>query len=425
MDGNARVEGSKGVRDPLFCRALAVADDETAALLLSCDLCAVRNDLAARAGKAVSAKTGVPRERVMIAAIHTHAGPAVGLLYPPDCGYEAQLVEAMTQTAAEALSSMRPAEVRVGIGRCETMSHVRRLRMKDGSIAMNWERPDPGQVIGVAGAKDDQILALDFVAPDGEHVATVVNFANHPAILAGDNFLYSRDWPGVLVDGLESRFGGTAMFLNGATGNVNHIDVDDPSQGRGFAEVERLGNMLLEAVVPVVRRARPVEAAPIAGLVRDPKVPRRRVSEDDLRAAKRLLEATDVRMVPLVDGLSDEFYSEELLKLAQMAGEPAVLPLQAIRLGEVALVGVPGEPFAELALETKAKSPFDQTLVIGYANGYQGYIPTRDAFREGGYEVRPTSLSSSLDEGAAEMVVSSLLDMLSLLAGPSSERGKQ
>jgi len=412
MEGNTRVEGAKGIHDPLFCRALAVGDGRQSVLLIALDIAAVKNDQAKAIRESLAERTGLSEGSIMVAAIHNHAGPATDLFYESDPAYMARMLATAADAGVAALGSMTGVTISLGTGACKEMGHIRRIRMKDGSLHMNWEGLDPAQVEGPVGRQDTEIIVLNFDAPDGERIATLVNYANHPAILAGDNFLYSRDWPGVLVDGLEDRFGGTAIFFNGATGNVNHIDVYNPKQGRGFPEVERLGRMLLEAVIPVAESALPIGEGEVRAVAAEIEIPHRYVSPQALAHAREVLVRNEGKKEALVDGLGESVYASELLKLAEMQDAPAVLPLQAIAIGDVALASIPGEPFADLALDTKAGSLFTKTMVAAYANGYQGYIPTRQAFDEGGYEVTPTSLSSCLDEGAAETIVSALLDML-------------
>ncbi len=412
MEGNARVEGAKGVHDPLFCRVLAIGDGRQSVLLISLDICAVKNDQAKKIRQELAGRTGLPEGNILVAAIHNHAGPATDLFYESDPAYMGDMFKRAADAGKAALSSMTDVTISLGTGICDDMAHIRRIRMKDGSLCMNWEGLDPAQAEGPVGRKDSEIILLNFDSPEGERIATLVNYANHPAVLAGDNFLYSRDWPGVLVDGLEEHFGGVAIFFNGATGNINHIDIYNPEQGRGFSEVDRLGYMLLKAVIPVAESASPISDGEVRAVAGEIEIPHRRISIEALAHARKILARNKGKKEALVDGLSESVYASELFKLAEMQDSPAVIPLQVIAVGDVAIAAIPGEPFAELALDIKSESPFSKTLVTSYANGYQGYIPTREAFAEGGYEVVPTSLSSSLDEGAAETVVSALLEML-------------
>jgi hypothetical protein len=77
----------------------------------------------------------------------------------------------------------------------------------------------------------------------------------------------------------------------------------------------------------------------------------------------------------------------------------------------VALVSVPGEPFTETAQVISSQSPFAHTLVSGYSNGGFGYMPTRAAFAEGGYETEATPFSEAAAETLSAEAVRLLNEM--------------
>ena len=60
--------------------------------------------------------------------------------------------------------------------------------------------------------------------------------------------------------------------------------------------------------------------------------------------------------------------------------------VHGIRIGSVALLGFPGEPFAEIGERVRDASPFEYTHMAGYSNGHTGYVPTAEEFERGGYE---------------------------------------
>ena len=107
--------------------------------------------------------------------------------------------------------------------------------------------------------------------------------------------------------------------------------------------------------------------------------------------------------------------AQRILALADGAGwqgETKTTEVQALAVGdELAIVGLPGEVFVELGLTLRERSPFKHTLVMGLANASIGYIPTRRAYEEGGYE--PTS--SRLVPGSGERLVEEALALLGTL----------
>jgi neutral ceramidase len=109
-----------------------------------------------------------------------------------------------------------------------------------------------------------------------------------------------------------------------------------------------------------------------------------------------------------------EIYARET---AQLAEWPATFrtPVQTIRVGEMGICALPGEPFCQTGLNIKAKSPFKQTMLVGMANDYAGYLPTEEAHALGGYETWRAK-SSFLEIKAATMIQEAALGMLGAVA---------
>ena len=244
MDGNVRNDVSKGTHDQLWAKALVLESDGRKVALIACDLCGVTEQITQPVRQEL-AREGFDPAGIWIWGTHTHSGPSIlGLHTPIDSAYNSELVRKLVGVVHEANLKMVPARFGVGSGREETVAHNRRLWLKDGSMVMNWEKPSPEKVKGPAGPIDPELIVLSFESTSGEPIATLVNYALHPAILAGDNLLFSADWPGVMAQFVEDNWGGEVLFANGATGNINHIDYKNPKQGRGFAEAKRIGTIL-------------------------------------------------------------------------------------------------------------------------------------------------------------------------------------
>ena len=87
------------------------------------------------------------------------------------------------------------------------------------------------------------------------------------------------------------------------------------------------------------------------------------------------------------------------------------LLVHGLRLGAVALVGVPVELFSEIGTWIREASPFDTTLVSGYWNGYRNYLPTDAERPRGGYEIDISPFQPGSDRivaGAAGRVLEAL-----------------
>ncbi len=103
------------------------------------------------------------------------------------------------------------------------------------------------------------------------------------------------------------------------------------------------------------------------------------------------------------------------MELREVQHEDDQVEVQVFRLGDVGIVGLPGEMFSQFSLQIKRQSPAAHTIVIELANDAIGYLPTREAFEEGGYE--PTTGSTRYQPGAAEKMAASALAQLGRLFG--------
>lgn len=422
--GNFRDDyAARGVHDPLQAKAVVFADSSGAkAAVLALDVCMLDRANVARIRESVHRESGVPPAHVLVHAIHTHSAPAPNDRYafgfdltPHLAEIDGLLVKAASAVAL-AERDLAEADLAVGYAREERVAFNRRLRRRDGSTQMNWEALQPGfdprEIAGPWGTTDPQLTCL-VIERGGRPCAAVVNFGLHPAVLAGDNWLYSADYPGYLAEALGRTLGShfTCLFLNGCCGNVNHVDYCDPLQGRGYKMAERIGYMLAAAAHEAISARQPVAADRIAVSSENVALDRIPIPPDEFRRCEAILEET--RRNPArgqVDGLPEAYFADLRVRMHREQDTPLEAEVMAIHLGEVSLVGLPGEIFCESGLEIKRRSAARHTLVAELANDAVGYVPTRESFAQGGYET--TVGSTFVREGSAERLVASALRQL-------------
>ena len=422
--GNFRDDyAARGCHDPLVAKALVFADSSGAkAAVLALDVCMVDRRNVALIRDAVGCRCDVPPENVVVHATHTHSGPApnsrfcFGFDFEPYRKPAEDFLTLAASAVAMANENLSGAKISIGQASEDRISFNRRLRRKDGSTQMNWEALAPGfdrdEIDAAWGPIDPEVTCLVVERGDGP-AAALVNFGLHPAILAGDNWLYSADYPGALAEAMRGIHGDqfTTLFLNGCCGNTNHIDYREPSQGRGFQQVQRVGHILAATASRAMRAALPVAAGRVA--VSSRKVPLERIKiDEDLRGRceKILEDRPDGSPKGQVDGLPDAYFAEVRLGMYKKQSEPDAVEVTALRLGEVGLVGLPGEAFCELGIAIKQDSPTPNTLVAGLTNDCVGYLPTEESFAHGGYET--TVGSTMYESGAGESLVKSALSQL-------------
>jgi len=379
----------------------------------------------ARIRESVLRECDVPPAHVLVHGIHTHSAPAPNDRYSFGFDLTPHLpeIDAMLVKAASAVAlaerDLAEANLAIGYAREDRVSFNRRLRRRDGSTQMNWDslQPgfDPGRIAGPWGTTDPQLTCLVIERGGCPHAA-LVNFGLHPAVLAGDNWLYSADYPGFLAEALGRTLGNgfTSLFLNGCCGNVNHVDYRDPLQGRGYKMAERIGYMLAAATHEAIRARQPVSADRIAVSSEKVILDRIPISPEEFHRCEGILE--EVQRNPArgqVDGLPEAYFADLRVRMHREQDTPLEAEVMAVRLGDVSLVGLPGEIFCESGLEIKRLSAARHTLVAELANDSVGYVPTRDSYPQGGYE---TTIGSTLvREDSAERLVASTLRQLERL----------
>jgi hypothetical protein len=442
MGGNARSDNyARGVLFDLFARALYLDDGATRLCIISLDLLGLWEEEASRIRTAVSEALGIPFANVTVCSTHTHSGPDTfqtlcwnedklqrdnELLKPFWESLPGQVVEA----AGRARDAARECSVYWGTTQNHDIANNRRLRMKSGETVMNWELPPAELVDRPWGPIDPQVSAVLFRTSSGQVVGGFVHYSCHPAILAGANMQLSGDFVGFAMDQLERDFSSPAMlFLHGAAGNVNHIDYKHPERGRDAAEVHRCADSLAASARQISQHL--VErstTAPMLAIVNDELlIPIREIPEERVAAAKQILANYDGHDLSMPDGVPPELNARRTLKLAEakrtgkypgrfgtMRDGRLLLPLQLIRIGDVVIGTVPGEIFVEFGLEFRRrlaeKLPHTQlVLMAGLTNGLVNYIPTPEAFAQGGYE--PGLGPNYLPDDAGEQIVDRLVKM--------------
>jgi hypothetical protein len=202
----------------------------------------------------------------------------------------------------------------------------------------------------------------------------------------------SADYVGAMRKLVEATTGATCLFLQGAAGNINPVEMR-----HSFEPARRLGAMLGGEVVKVFEGVSAGDVTGLAHASAEIELPPMRVatveegerSVAELRANVERLRADGASEGSLHWATSRLQRAERMLAAAQGGPALASIPAElcALRFGEAAVVTAPGEIFCETGMEVKRRSPIPQTLYTGYVNGTIGYVPTPESYPEGGYEV--------------------------------------
>lgn len=400
-----RTKGAQGVHDPLHVTALALASGRSQAIILSCDLLSLDAEDAQRARNLIAEETGVPTSHILVHTTHTHSGPLTSKMRGfgwRDQAYDSILMRKIVSTAALATQCRQP--VRLTYATAHAPIGVnRRMRVRDSVVI--GENPE-GPVDSRAA-----VLGIWPIDPASEQpIGLVLWAAVHPVMFGSSNYLVGRDFPGYAIDYLERTFPGSiCLYLTGTAGDVNPLGMREDDR---FGMAKRHGGVLAGAAMQALFCGQAVEPAPLVGVVHNVRVPLKPLPPiETLRQEKEALELgfrqrPDGALLASLSG-SLAWVNEALASLEGAPAAPAYrdafeAELQCLLLGDLALTALPFEVFTAYGTAAAESAPGTESLVVGYANGDYGYLPTSEAFAEGGYEVAGSYRYYSLQELSPE-----------------------
>ena len=395
---------SEGTHDPLCARAIVFSDGKSSAALVNVDLVGLDAAAVADIRAQIEERRGLPPERVMIAATHTHTGP----LLADEPEYLAWLKPRIADSVVAAMDDLAECQVRVGRAELRGVSFVRRYRMKDGSVRTNPGLLNP-EVEAPLGDMDPELKTLR-VLRDGQPRAALVNFALHCDTVGGN--LVSAGWPFYMGQAMRPEVGDAPVFMfQGCSGDINHWNVFQGGHLKGFDEAERIGAIVGQAAREALAADQELAPGPVAASSRVVALAKPPVSDEEYAAARAAMaEAYDSDE----DFVMARVIARKRVRVREWPAEAVDAEVQAVRVGGAAFVGVPCELFNALGRGIKAASPLPHTWVCELANGCVGYVAAEHNHDEGGYE----TASSIVAPGAGEALRDAAVGLLNDLAKP-------
>ncbi|MCG2681334.1 MAG: hypothetical protein L6455_15410 [Kiritimatiellae bacterium] len=388
---------SKGIDRELYARALVLDDGRNKVGLVVADVVGLDDATVDEVRRLVGLEAGIPPQNLAVCFTHSHSAPGVGL------GKNASdWCRVFPKLMAGAVS--------------EAVRHLTRCRIGSAHGIVGGVSHDRTRKLGEGQPIDQEIVVLAAETMKGAPLAMLVNFACHPVVFGPSNLLISPDYPGYLTEFLERAWGGTAIFVNGCCGDIDPI-VNGIQWGSGDAkECRRVAQALGGEALHAASRIEFRSDFRVGARRRRIELPIKAIrSSAQANAELRHAEEELARMIRKRVPKSGRWYAEHMLgwarsqaKLAEAGKRPRLwMGMQALDLGPEVLVGIPGEVFCGIGIEIKRRLKEIRTMVGGYANGCLGYIPTRQAFRTGGYA---TNLATHLSNGTC--MVSNVGDVI-------------
>lgn len=354
---------SEGVHDSLYHKIVAMDDGHTQFFLISSDLGVVSPGFYDAVTEELERETGISASQVWWTVTHTHSAPEAGppgivaammperYEHEPNPDYSRWVKELLIEGVKEAQSRLEPA--RLGIATGMSMANINRRALSvdgEASLGMN---PD--------GPVDRQIGLIRLDQSDGTPLAFIANYAMHGTVLGGQNLLISGDAPGIVAEYVEEALGAPMLFINGAAGDIAPI----------------------YSVYPDVKSGRLMQFKVLLGdrIIKTNDYISSTTSNVSLSIDKFIIETELKDGQRWVDELSN------YIRTTSTGSNMVRIPIGIVKLNEdVILWSAPLELFTEIATRVRNHSPFPYTFYFGYTNGWLGYLTTRQAFSEGGYE---------------------------------------
>ncbi len=375
---------AQAVGDPLTLTAIKVASGDTAALLITCSVASLNDELCRRMRQAAGDAAGVPMRNVTINATHTHSAPNCSIRSgwgEVDTAYiESILVPGCVKAAREAAETLRPA--RFGVGETDSDVGINRRELReDGQIVLGqnpW------------GPHDPKMTVLSFKDADDKIIANLVHYGCH-GTASGCNPEITRDWPGVMTDMLDAETGGISGFYAGFEGDQGPNLPNGRTTGNYKMALQHGGRAGEDAVRAFrsIREWRDVPVQVLHGTIRipfDPLAPREKAEEElaKLGTLERIYAEkrySDVNAYIHWNKVLDEYKSGLPQKTEWTFDQDITV------IGPAAILPAPFEAFSEIGMRLRRHSPFGYTLNLCNTHGALAYLPALGDIERGGYEV--------------------------------------
>lgn len=405
--------GSKGkpgdaILDDLYARAMVLDDGRTKIAIVSADLLYTPlEEITGPVRKIIREKTGIPEQNVLVCATHTHSGPEVFTLskFRPeeridpaklDQPYLQTLNRKIADSVFLAQQKMKKVKIGAGNGSAPELLYNRRTKKSDGTVTMTFSvtpevaatrkiqtGPDGATSVSFTtiapnpdlkfGPVDPAVRVLRIEDANDILIGSVLNFACHPVcIYPSMPTTISADYPGDAMDLVEQTEGGVCLFTLGTAGDMV------PYQ-RGLDAHKQLGRALGGEALRRMQFIGTSDAVSLDAIQKEIRFP--------------------VKKSEPVEGSNQSDTTQEVI----------LSEIQVLKLGDIYILGLPGEVLAEVGLEIRKRANIDQLVIVSLSHDAIGYVCHKEAYEEGGYE--PT-IATHLAKGAGEIMIGEAIELI-------------
>lgn len=422
---------AKGFLDDLEAHGIVLAMGDTKIAMISVDSCEFISALANRYRVAIEKNTEIKAENIFLSCTHTHTAP---LLQPTDAfeaprepidRYADFVEDRLIDLVKLAAMDLKPAKMGFITGYApERVAYIRLYRMKDGTTMTCPPVGDPN-IDGPIGTLDQRCHILRF-DQEGGHSIVLFNYGVHADTVNGE--LLSSDWPGWMRRTLDKALDGVkclcfvgcqgdvgSTHVNPCGGDMNDTEISFDNEMKSPGMARFVGRALAGTVLQVYDKVEYVDVDDLQILHKFIEIEANRPKPEELPLAHKYKDLHDA-------GREDEIpYTAMALTIAvseairmcnlEHGPDSFTLELTGLKIGPVAFLGIPGEPFTEIGVRIKETEGWKQIMPVCLTNGSEGYFPSKEAYAAGGYEAR----SSKFRPGVSDRIVEGCKELLAEL----------
>ncbi len=397
--GYHRPSGVRSIHERIYTTAFVFEKGEQKTIIVSIDNIGMLIEDTNCIRDQIAEELNMSKEQIMVVFTHTHSGPATVSEKPLVSAYKTMLIHQSVKAAVHAHNQLRDSEVGWNV----TMGEIgvnRRERSPNGTMQMG---------MNLDGVVDKRIGVLAIKDKDTKKYSGVIVFCTaHPNVLMSESECLSADYPGMTREILERTLECPVIIVQGAAGNVNAKYRGSMKALRSMAHVLS-GHVL--TMIPMI------QYSPLSKLQMSSNTLSMKLKDiPDPEGIDEMARTAEAQW-----GVNTSKWHNACLELykANKTQLSVNLEIQLFQLNEGSFSGIPMEPFSETALAIKDAREDELTFFGGYTNGYLGYLPIKEEYPLGGYEVllNPvvygpiTSLWMPPVERTADQVVEIVLDL--------------
>lgn len=408
-----------GIETDLVLRAAAFAAGDEKVVIFNCETQGIRAAAFDIIKERIAEKCDISPDAIYINCIHSHTSVRIVEADEEKTAlnvYLNALYQKFADCAWFALQDLKPCTLEMAVGEGKGLGFVRKYRMKDGTAKTNPKSRDP-EIVRPISAPDPTVPVIRVRRENAKEIL-IVGYGAHADTIGGTK--YTPDWPGYLVRTLDNALENVyTVFLLLPEGDVGTRNAINPEEGvpgsKGVAKAKAFARRLAAEVLRVYDTTQPVVADSIAYTHTYVQVGKNSYDPAQLPMVQEIVriyrekgkDAEELKEFPMP--------YPEALRINANLNRPEFfnLRISGIRLGEIAFVGIPGEPFACIGMDIKAASPIARTVVTACTNGHEGYYPDAQAYKEPGYSYEKST--SPFAPNCTEVLINGAMEVLEKL----------